>query len=170
MDEMVDVVDDNNQVLRKAPLAEVHQQGLLHRSFLGLIKDAEDRWLLVKQAKGKPEAGKYVSPIGGHVRAGESAEEALKREMLDQFGIKEFEHQFAGKIIYNQIVDGIVERHHFELFEITLHDQKQLELKPLEYRPLSETELVAEVRTHADQFSATIFTVLNNFYPYLLQV
>ena len=83
-EEAVDIVDENCKVLFSVPKSEAHEKGLLHRTVIAEIKDNQGRWLLVRQASHKQDAGQFVSPVGGHVKSGETAEEALKREVLEE--------------------------------------------------------------------------------------
>ncbi len=90
MDEIVDVVNENNKVLYQITKTEAHQKGLLHRTVIAEIKDTKGRWTLVKQASDRQDAGQYVSPVGGHARAGETEEETLKRGAFEEAGLKNF--------------------------------------------------------------------------------
>jgi len=56
-----------------------------------LIFNPEDKVLLVKQDKWR---GKYVIP-GGHIELGETMEDALRREMMEETGLDIHDIQFA---------------------------------------------------------------------------
>jgi nucleoside triphosphatase len=56
-----------------------------------LIFDPEDKVLLVKQDKWR---GKYVIP-GGHIELGETIENALRREIMEETGLNIHDIQFA---------------------------------------------------------------------------
>jgi hypothetical protein len=85
--EPVDIVDDNNRVLYLSTKSKAHQQGLLHRTIISELIDPDGNWILVKQAADKQDPGQFVSPVGGHIRAGESEIEALKREAEEEVGL-----------------------------------------------------------------------------------
>lgn len=80
-DEQVDIVDENNTVLYQTSKQEAHEKGLLHQCVIAEVVNKNGEMLLVKQSVTKQEPGKYVSPMGGHVRSGETLDDALKREM-----------------------------------------------------------------------------------------
>lgn len=82
-DELVDIVDDACAVLYSVTKTEAHQKGLLHRTVIGEVRDSKGNWLLVQQSADRQDAGQFVSPVGGHVRAGESDEDALRREAME---------------------------------------------------------------------------------------
>ena len=53
---------------------------------VGVLIDAEDRFLLTSRPAGKPYAGYWEFP-GGKLEAGESVEQALRRELHEELGI-----------------------------------------------------------------------------------
>ena len=54
---------------------------------VGVLIDAEGRFLLTSRPEGKVYAGYWEFP-GGKLEAGESVEEALRRELHEELGIK----------------------------------------------------------------------------------
>ena len=85
--ELVDVVDEQGTVLKIVPKQEAHRQGLLHKTVISEVIDSSGRWLLVKQSGERQDAGQFVSPVGGHVQAGETEVQALKREAEEEVGL-----------------------------------------------------------------------------------
>lgn len=77
--EQVDIIDENLKVLYSCDKSEAHEKGLLHATVIAEVHNSKGEWMLVKQASDKQDAGQYVSPVGGHVAAGESFEDALRR-------------------------------------------------------------------------------------------
>lgn len=88
--EQVDVVDENCNFIKVVSKDNAHEEGLLHKCVIAQVIDARGRWLLVKQSKGRQDAGQYVSPMGGHISAGENEIDALKREVLEELGFRDF--------------------------------------------------------------------------------
>ena len=118
IEEQVDIVDERNRVLYQTSKQEAHEKGLLHRCIIAEVIDGEGKWTLVKQAYDRQDAGQYVSPVGGHVRAGESETDVLKREALEELGLTDFTDKYIGKAIYNRFVKKRSESHFFILYEI----------------------------------------------------
>ena len=85
--ELVDVVDEQGTVLKIVLKQEAHRQGLLHKTVISEVIDSSGRWLLVKQSGERQDAGQFVSPVGGHVQAGETEVQALKREAEEEVGL-----------------------------------------------------------------------------------
>src|SRR3989344_2857247 len=104
-DELVDIVDENGNILKVVAKGEAHEKGLLHKTVISQVIDSEGRWLLVKPVKGRQDAGRYQSPVGGHVSAGEVETEALKRETEEELGLKgDFKYEFIERKIFNRFV------------------------------------------------------------------
>src|SRR4051812_28456366 len=117
-DELVDIVDVNDNLFCTVLKSEAHKKGLLHRCVIGGVKTSEGRIMLVKQSSTRQDAGQHVSPVGGHVKSGETIEEALLRETIEELGLEKFEQKFIGKAIFNREVLGRIENHYFIVYEI----------------------------------------------------
>jgi isopentenyl-diphosphate Delta-isomerase len=167
-DEIVDVVDTDNRVLHVVPKHEAHQKGLLHRTVISEVFDSQGRWTLVRPAAHKQDAGQWVSPIGGHVSSGETEEEALKREALEETGLEEFKYKLIGRVIYNREVIGRKENHYFILFEIDSDAPIVLNDEAVEHRKFTREELRRELAEHPDHFGPAFYIILGTFYPELL--
>lgn len=169
VEELVDVVDDIDQVLYQVTKRYAHEKGLLHRTVICEVIDSEGKWLLVKQASDRQDPGQFVSPIGGHVQAGESVENAMKREALEELGLPRdsFKYKYIGKAIYNRDVRGRHENHYFILYEIHTDQLPTLNHESVACRKFSLDELTHEMNENAQDFGVVFYFVLNEFYPKL---
>ena len=89
MAEMVDIVDENDNVTRAATWQEMMDRSLLHRSANIIVFNSKGEIYVHQRAKHLrlyPEL--HDVKFGGSVRAGESYEEAAKRELFEESGIK----------------------------------------------------------------------------------
>lgn len=87
-DEMFDVVDENDNVLRQATRREVHEQGLIHRAVHVLVFNKKHDCLLQKRSRLKDrQPGVWDSSAAGHLDAGEDYETAARRELEEELGI-----------------------------------------------------------------------------------
>lgn len=168
-DELVDVVDPDNLVLHQALKSHAHERGLLHRTVIGEVRDLSGNIVLVMQASDRQDAGQYVSPVGGHARAGESEEEALKREVLEEIGLTEFQFEPIGRFIFHRHVLGREENHYFVVFRITA-DPADFVLGPeaVAHRTFGLDELRSLLKNHPEMFGGAQFAVIHQFYPELL--
>ena len=89
MNEILDLVDDEDRVIGRAPRDEVHgNPTLLHRVVHVLVFDNRGRIFLQKRAGDKDvQPGRWDSSVRGHVDAGEEREVAARRELAEELGI-----------------------------------------------------------------------------------
>jgi isopentenyl-diphosphate delta-isomerase len=86
-DELFDVVDLHDQVVRQAPRREVHARGLLHRATHVMVHNAQGRLFLQKRSMSKDTfPGCWDSSCSGHVDAGEDYPTAARRELGEEIG------------------------------------------------------------------------------------
>lgn len=88
-DELFDVVDAHDAVLRQATRREVHEQGLMHRAVHILVFNKNRDCLLQKRSLYKDKhPGVWDSSAAGHLDAGEDYESAARRELQEELGIE----------------------------------------------------------------------------------
>ena len=167
-DEMVDIVDESDVVLYQVPKREAHEKGLLHRTTISEIIDSQGRWIMVKQAVDKQDAEQYVSPVGGHVTAGETEDEGLKREAMEECGLKNFKFKFVGKKIFNRTILNRKENHYFIQYEIYSDEAIILNEESVNYKFFTTKEMKDALKTTPEIFGAAFHFVVKTFYPELL--
>lgn len=167
--EMVDVVDLENKVLSRITKDKAHERGLLHRTILAQLINSKGKWILVKQASDRQDAGSYVVPVGGHIRMGETEVEALFRETLEELGLRDFAYKFIGRGIFNRRVLGRRENHYFILYEI--YSDKKLNLGPeaTSYKSFTKNEIKKLLKNNPKLFGNAFHFAVKAFYPNLLE-
>ncbi|MCR6656105.1 MAG: NUDIX domain-containing protein [Opitutus sp.] len=87
-DELFDVVDEQDRVIRQAPRGEVHAHGWLHRAVHVLIRNQKGEVFLQKRSMLKDKSpGLWDSSCSGHVDAGEDYDQAVVRELGEELGL-----------------------------------------------------------------------------------
>ena len=87
-DEILDIVDENDQVVRQAPRGEAYARGLRHRCVFIEARDAQDRLFVHRRTPTKLVfPSRYDMFVGGVVGAGESYDEAALREAEEELGV-----------------------------------------------------------------------------------
>ena len=87
-DELFDVVDARDQVVRQAPRREVHAQGWLHRAVHVLVFNRAGQVFLQKRSMTKDMSpGLWDSSCSGHLDAGEDYDAAAWRELQEEIGL-----------------------------------------------------------------------------------
>lgn len=86
--EMFDVVDENDGVVRAASRGVVHAENLWHRAIHMLVFNAQGELFLQKRSAWKDKhPGKWDSSAAGHLDSGESYEAAARRELSEELGL-----------------------------------------------------------------------------------
>lgn len=165
--EIVDIVDKNNKVLFQATKTKAHKEGFLHQTVISEVIDSQGNWLLVKQSSSRQDPGQYVSPVGGHVRAGESLEKALKREAKEELGLSDFKFKYKGKCIFNRPVKKHLENHYFLVYEIYSDGKPILNEESESYRKFTVKELKKLLKSSPRLFGDAFHMVVENIFPYL---
>jgi isopentenyldiphosphate isomerase len=87
-DELVDVVDEEDRVVRRATRAEMRRANLLHRAVYLLVLDANGNVFVHRRTTTKDVyPGYFDVTVGGVVAAGESYDVAARRELAEELGI-----------------------------------------------------------------------------------
>src|SRR5580704_6033447 len=88
-DELFDVVDADDRVIRQERRSVVHAQGLSHRAVHIFVFNSRGQLLVQRRSASKDEYPlTYTSSASGHVGAGETYEECAPREMKEEIGIE----------------------------------------------------------------------------------
>lgn len=86
--EWFDVVDRADHVIGRAPRAEVHRQGWLHRAVHLWVSNAAGEVFLQKRSRWKDSSpGLWDSSASGHVDAGEGYDDSVVREAAEELGL-----------------------------------------------------------------------------------
>lgn len=86
--EQVDVVDENDVVLRTVSRAEMRRNKLRHRAVFILVRNSAGKVLIHRRSETKDLwPGRWDLAVGGVVAAGESYEAAARRELHEEVGI-----------------------------------------------------------------------------------
>ncbi|HEU4913901.1 MAG TPA: NUDIX hydrolase [Candidatus Saccharimonadales bacterium] len=167
-EEIVDIVGLDCSILSCVPKSEAHQKGLLHRTVIGEVRRPNGDWVLVKQSSDRQDAGQYVSPVGGHAKAGESNEDALAREALEEIGLTGLASEFVGRFVFERQVLGRHENHYFIVYRIITDQNLLLGDEAVSYETFSEENLRRLIAEKPDMFGEAFFALLRQFYPHLL--
>ncbi|MEV0207598.1 NUDIX domain-containing protein [Streptomyces sp. NPDC050788] len=102
-DEILDIVDENDQVVRQAPRGEAYAEGLRHRCVFIEARDAHGRLFVHRRTPVKLVfPSHYDMFVGGVVGAGESYDEAALREAEEELGVTGLpKPQFLFKFLYD---------------------------------------------------------------------
>ncbi len=98
-DEVFDVVDEHDEVVRQEVRAIVHSEGLTHRAVHVLVFNKNKEVFLQKRSQLKDvHPGTWDSSAAGHLDTGEGYEACAVRELQEELGIVEGEVQMITKL------------------------------------------------------------------------
>ncbi|OHE87982.1 MAG: NUDIX hydrolase [Verrucomicrobia bacterium RIFCSPLOWO2_12_FULL_64_8] len=87
-EDWLDVVDEHDRVVGRAPRHEVHARGLRHRAVHVLVFNRAGDVFLQKRSMHKDTApGAWDSSASGHVDAGEDYDGCAARELREELGV-----------------------------------------------------------------------------------
>ncbi|MFC1629718.1 NUDIX domain-containing protein [Patescibacteria group bacterium] len=110
--ELLDVVDENDNIIGQDIKKNKFEKGLISRNVAIFILDNNKKLLIVKRSPHKKSfPNRYDLAACGNVKAGESYEEAAKREVKEELNI-ECDLIFLGKI-FNQLKEKNIEIKYF---------------------------------------------------------
>jgi 8-oxo-dGTP pyrophosphatase MutT (NUDIX family) len=161
--EKVDVVDENLKVLYSITKNEAHEKGLLHPIIIAEVINSKGEWMLTKQAKHKQDPGKFVSPVAGHIKSGESEIRALKRETKEELNLSNFKYKRIGQLIYNSTAK-IKTKSYYIIFEIYSDEEPTLNNESVEFRRFSIDELKKLFKQKSNMFGDAFHYIIENLY------
>lgn len=159
--ELLDVVDENNNLTGKIEDKElVHKKGLWHREVAIWIMNNEGKILLQKRASSKKSNPNKWGLTAGHIDAGESVEDGMHREILEELGIdiKNFskigitkiqEKHSNSNMINNYFAYVFFAKVNYKIQDYTI--QKE-ELSEVKYITIEELEKLLKIKTKTIHF------------------
>jgi len=164
------VVDENDNEIGVAPLAEVWQNGLYHRIVSIFVVDEQKRMLL--QLRG-PEVKVYPNcwdqAAGGHVDEGFSYDKAAASELGEELGIYNVILTPLGTFSSNDKLDDGRIINQFErvyLAQVQYDVTLKLELDEVsKIQWFTPAELKSEIAQHSEKFTPGLLYVLREYFP-----
>lgn len=164
-DEQIDIIDNQNKTLYIEGKSVAHRDGLFHRIVIGEIVNSRGEYCFVRQAGDRQDPGQFVSPIGGHVGAGETADVAIIRECQEECGFTPAKFLFVGQTIYNREVIGRKENHLFLVYKINTDQVPVLNHESVGFKWFSVAEIKQTLKSKPSTFGAAWHHVFKNIFP-----
>jgi isopentenyldiphosphate isomerase len=161
------IVDDNDQPVGKASFKEVDEQGLIRRIVRLMLENKKGQILLQKRSETETVyPGRWDNSVAGHVDFGETNEQALMRESLEELGIKDINPKKIGSY-YNEVVRDKYEIRKFNHlykadYEDTPKDYGRNEVSQVKWFNLDEIKQM--IRNDPDMFTDGVVEVIMRYY------
>ena len=151
-DELLSVVDEKDSLIGTAPRTEVHSSEKWHRGVHVFIFDNEGRVLLQVRSSNKDKyPNTYDCSASGHVGAGDTYEETIKREIKEELGISRIKVQPLLKL---RMSYGKNDNTVAVLFKATYSGKFKIdkeEVSSAKFVPISKVKEM--IKTQKDKFS-----------------
>jgi isopentenyl-diphosphate Delta-isomerase len=162
--EIIPIVTNRGRIVGSIDKHEAHVKGVLHPVIIAELIDSQGNFTLVKQASDRQDPGLFVSPVGGHIRYGESEVEALIREAQEEIGILPIKYKRIGQAVYNRKVLDRQENHLFIVYEIYSNDEPTLNHEADEYKIFTKLEIDTLTQLKSPLFGNAFYFVWELFY------
>ena len=89
MIEWLDIVDEHDKVVGKAPRDQIHRENHWHRSaHIALFNSRGQMFVQLRSKNKDSSAGLWDTSAAGHVDSGESYEQCAVRELFEELGVQ----------------------------------------------------------------------------------
>lgn len=159
--ELFDLVNEKDEVIGVTTKLESHTNRELHRIVAINVFDNEGRVYLQEHVK---SGGIYDHSIGGHVKKGESYEEAAKREALEELGLEGKFEEIA--VFYpHDLILGKKGMHMIAFYEITPSNSWQFipneEVNSI--LPFHLEEVVSMINKNPEKFTTDFIRTMKKY-------
>lgn len=159
--EILVTVDNDDNVIGSADKKEIYEKNLTHRiSHVIIFNNKGEMALQLRSKKVSFCPSHWCTSAAGHVRDGESYEEAALREYEEELGANS-ELKSAGKYFYH--VNGIPDRF-LALFESDFNGPFTIDERAVEKVEFFPMEKIEEMIKNGEKFHPEFIFLLKNHY------
>jgi isopentenyl-diphosphate delta-isomerase type 1 len=162
MAEMFDVVDEDDNIIGKAPREQCHKNPkLIHRSAGVLLFNSKGEFLIQKRSMKKDtNPGTWTISAWGHLDIGESYEHAAAREMKEELGASA-DLKFAWKAVFRASYETEIYVAFIAISDGPFKTDPD-EVSGLEF--ISIDKLKKQLREKPERFNNACIHVLNEYF------
>ena len=157
--EYLDIVNDNDQVIGNAPRPEIYEKKLTHRIVHVIVfNDTGEMALQLRSSNVKFCPLHWSTTVGGHVLAGESYEQAAKRECKEEVGIA-LPLKYAFKETYTK-PDGT--KKFLSIFTATFNGPFEVDLQEVERVEYFSKEKINDMICQGEKFHSELLYLIQH--------
>jgi isopentenyl-diphosphate delta-isomerase len=149
------LVDENDVETGLMGKTEAHEKGLLHRAVSVFIINSEGEWLLQRRALNKyHSAGLWTNTCCSHPFPGESNEDAAKRRLFEEMGIKcDLVPLF--NFTYREILENGLIEHELDYVFLGIADDIPVinDLEVAEFKYFNYLEMEIDIKTNPENYT-----------------
>jgi len=165
MMEEVILVNSKDEEIGSQEKLEAHKHGSLHRAISVILFNSRGEMLLQKRASSKYHSGGlWTNACCSHPRPNETSQEAAKRRLEEEMGIKAYP-EFAYKFIYQTALDNeLVEHEYDHVFIVTSDEEPKLDTKEAsDYKYMKIDELKSEIKNNPEDYTVWFKIIIENY-------
>jgi isopentenyldiphosphate isomerase len=159
--ERFDLVNEQDEVIGQTDKLTSHEDGGIHRVVAIFVFDKDGRLYVQEHLK---SGGLFDHSVGGHVRQGETYDDAAKREGQEELGLFDPLH-FVTRIYSDESFCGRNIRHMFGIYECFPDTSWQFisnsEVKNI--RPVSIKEIVADMNINPVRYTPGFLNTMREY-------
>jgi len=160
--ELIDVVNENDEVIGVKDKDAVHRDGDMHRAAKIYVINSKGEMLIHKRSETKKlNPGLWDITVGGHVRSGETCEDAAQRELKEELGIENTKLFEIGKWTGTPNASSPLEKLMIKIFLVKINGDAddlvfdKAEISQIKFIKLTEMEKLCENNTEKKRFVYT---------------
>ncbi len=158
--EYMDVVDENDKVIKTVEKEQIYLKQLLHRICHVLIFNSQGKLLLQKRSSSVSYLpGYWSTSVGGHVDAGETPEQAAIREMKEELGINK-KIKFVKKYLWDS-TDEIGLRKFLYIYRFNFDDGFTIDKKAISKIEFFSINKIKEIIRNNDKMHPELVSIFD---------
>lgn len=162
--EYVDVVDDYDQAIAKAPIHVIREKVLMHRGVCVIVMNKQGNLLLQKRSQNKQlYPGHYCLSASGAVRSGEDYASAALRELKEETDITPAEIRFLFKDEFRGKENKVFSSTYFCWHDGPVKPQES-EVESFTWIPIQEAEQFIEQNKFAPDEILALRKFIQDYY------
>lgn len=162
-EEILDVVDEHDNVIGRDTRSNIHNSKSWHRGIHVIILNGRGEMLLQLRGPGQDKyPNTYDLAVSEHAKSGESYEQAAKRGLLEELGIRDAKPR---KLLHLRMEYGPCDRSVTVLFKLVYDGEIQMDEKETEsirFLPVDEVKKMLD--DEKDKFSFWAYEILKWYF------
>jgi isopentenyldiphosphate isomerase len=161
----LEVVDENDKVVGKAPLNDIYEHVLIHRVVMIAVQEPGGKILLQRRSPSvATNANRWDISAAGHVDAGEDYAQAADRELKEELGIEDVSLAEAAYYFSDVVLDSKHLKRFIKIYTVLLPADTRFSIEPeevTEVRWFSVDELARQLKSQPNEFNNDLETTLS---------
>ena len=165
----IQIVDEEDRPVGVASIDEAHKRGLIHRIARVMVEDEDGRVLLqMRSLDSWTHPGRWDNSAAGHVDAGETYEEAAKREAAEEIGLHDADLKEAGNYKQNTTIDWRKINRFNAVYKTVVSRDTKFHTDPEEVvkvKWFSLSDIKKMIADHPERVTDGLVDVIRRYYP-----